>query len=164
MRAEQPASSGRQEGDKRRQVGNQCEIMQAEHPESCGGRQAETSGKNIYKIMRAEHPEPRSRVSARNCRGELHGAFCKKDASKSKPTIRTTIIRTRGSSYHIVRTLFGNCRNITRTFSCIVKIPGSIVQTLCFCTSVFVGYKFSQMCGLRVKFKQSGHLQKLRGK
>ena len=42
-------------GDKRRQVGNKCKIMQAEHPET-GERQAETGG-DTCKIMWAEHPE-----------------------------------------------------------------------------------------------------------
>ena len=84
--------------------------------------------------------------------------FAKAYASKSKATIRTMIIRTRGSSYHIVRTLLGNCTNIIRTFSYIVQILGSIVQTLCSCTRVRVGYKSSQMCGLRLKSTQGGHV------
>ena len=38
-------------GDKRRQVGDTCKIMQAEHPEPSGGRQAETSMGDKWKIM-----------------------------------------------------------------------------------------------------------------
>ena len=63
MRAEHPEPSGRQMGDKGRQLGDTYKIMGAEHPQS-SGREVGDKGRQVgykCKILRARHPESSGR-------------------------------------------------------------------------------------------------------